>query len=642
MLSLYFLAFILRRYSENSELYIYPDRHISGQNFAENFCTEIHDTFYQCNISLGQLLYYEHYISPYYTTESLKADSYTYSKCCLSKWLQICLLLCGDVHPCPGPFSSKDYSFSKQRGLHFLHLNVRSLLPDIDEVRLLFRETNAVCVGITETWLDDTVFDSEIAIDNYSICRKDRNRHGGGVCLYIRSDIAFNINSDLYHQELEAVFIELLLPKSKPILFSVLYRPPSQNDFYDILESVLVNYEHFSERESIFLGDFNTNVACQSKCSLNSTLKYFCDLFSLKQLISEHTRIYSSTIIDLILVSDCHKISQSGVIDCNISDHQLIFCTRKITHNFIGKHNTVKLRSLKNYNKEAFQQHLVGIDWLNVLNCDNVFDAWKNFKSVFILALDIFAPVKDIRIKQRSEKWIDSNILQCIKERDKAFQLYKRNKNDENLNNFRTLRNKAQSLIHNAKKNYFNETLESNKSDSKTLWKCLKDLGLPSKGTKASSNICLKIDNELCFDKLKIAEKFNYFYTTVASKLVENLPSCISSFGTSFVYNFYSSKGVKLDNYSFSIVSEEKCFKYINSLSVNKAVGLDGIPSRFIRDAAPVIAHPFSHIINLSIIQGAVPEDLKSARVVPLFKKMIKQKLATTALFLFYVFYLKF
>jgi hypothetical protein len=34
-----------------------------------------------------------------------------------------------------------------------------------------------------------------------------------------------------------------------------------------------------------------------------------------------------------------------------------------------------------------------------------------------------------------------------------------------------------------------------------------------------------------------------------------------------------------------------------------------------------VIASPLSHIINLSIIQGVVPDDLKLARVVPLFKK---------------------
>ena len=39
------------------------------------------------------------------------------------------------------------------------------------------------------------------------------------------------------------------------------------------------------------------------------------------------------------------------------------------------------------------------------------------------------------------------------------------------------------------------------------------------------------------------------------------------------------------------------------------------------KDSASVIANPLSHIVNLSIIQGVVPDDLKTARVVPLFKK---------------------
>ena len=34
-----------------------------------------------------------------------------------------------------------------------------------------------------------------------------------------------------------------------------------------------------------------------------------------------------------------------------------------------------------------------------------------------------------------------------------------------------------------------------------------------------------------------------------------------------------------------------------------------------------IIVCPLSHVINLSLIQGIVPDDLKSARVVPLFKK---------------------
>ena len=42
------------------------------------------------------------------------------------------------------------------------------------------------------------------------------------------------------------------------------------------------------------------------------------------------------------------------------------------------------------------------------------------------------------------------------------------------------------------------------------------------------------------------------------------------------------------------------------------------------RDNASVIVCPLTHVINLSIIQGIVPGDLKSARFVLLFKKSDK------------------
>ena len=39
---------------------------------------------------------------------------------------------------------------------------------------------------------------------------------------------------------------------------------------------------------------------------------------------------------------------------------------------------------------------------------------------------------------------------------------------------------------------------------------------------------------------------------------------------------------------------------------------------------ASIIVSPLTHIINLSIIQGIVPDDVKITRVVPLFKKNYK------------------
>ena len=75
---------------------------------------------------------------------------------------------------------------------------------------------------------------------------------------------------------------------------------------------------------------------------------------------------------------------------------------------------------------------------------------------------------------------------------------------------------------------------------------------------------------------------------------------------------------------SFSLVSESNDLKYIDSLGINKATCLDGTPSRFVKDASPIIVSPLTNITNLSLIQGGVPDDLKSARVVPLFKKQGK------------------
>ena len=73
-----------------------------------------------------------------------------------------------------------------------------------------------------------------------------------------------------------------------------------------------------------------------------------------------------------------------------------------------------------------------------------------------------------------------------------------------------------------------------------------------------SSSIALKIDDKVSFDRRTIAEKFNSFYTTVASKLVQKLPKDLNQFGKQFVENFYRLKGVKPNDYSFFIVSETR------------------------------------------------------------------------------------
>ena len=68
-------------------------------------------------------------------------------------------------------------------------------------------------------------------------------------------------------------------------------------------------------------------------------------------------------------------------------------------------------------------------------------------------------------------------------------------------------------------------------------------------------------------------------------------------------------------------VTVDQVSSILNSISARKATGLDELPARFIKDGSSVIAKPLAHIVNLSITTGNIPDDLKAARVVPLYKK---------------------
>ena len=149
----------------------------------------------------------------------------------------------GDVHVHPGPnivtnhtaqpVISDEFQHFSKKGLHFIYLNIRSLLPKLDELILLATKTNAAVIGITESWLDDSVKDSEVEVCGYSILRHDRNRHGCGVCLYIRSDISFSPRIDLQTDNIETVLGgSPPACKTRLILTGSCYRPPRQSDFF--------------------------------------------------------------------------------------------------------------------------------------------------------------------------------------------------------------------------------------------------------------------------------------------------------------------------------------------------------------------------------------------------------------------------
>jgi len=61
--------------------------------------------------------------------------------------------------------------------------------------------------------------------------------------------------------------------------------------------------------------------------------------------------------------------------------------------------------------------------------------------------------------------------------------------------------------------------------------------------------------------------------------------------------------------------------KIVKSIKNTKSVGLDDISSRVLKLATDALPIPIASIINNSIKQNIFPEELKHAKVVPVYKK---------------------
>ena len=273
---------------------------------------------------------------------------------------------------------------------------------------------------------------------------------------------------------------------------------------------------------------------------------------------------------------------------------------------------------MKDYNPAVFLQNLQQIDWFQVINTEDMNLAWSKFVHLFNEVIDCVAPIKNVRLKKKFNHWFSGDVLHCIRKRDRAWINFRKTRSNVMFQEYKKLRNKTQRLITKAKKEFVRNTIDENQGCIKKLWKTLKDLGATSK-CNSESRIGLKNGDEIEFDGDFVSDKFNNFFCNIASELVEKLPS--TPFDIESLNRFYANKGAKANSFKFSTVSENEILKLLVKTCPTKATGSDNINARFVKDGATAIASPVTYLINLSLRLSDVPSALKTAKVIPLFKK---------------------
>ena len=509
-----------------------------------------------------------------------------------------------------------------KKGISFIGINARSLLPKMSEVRRVLERSSASIMAVSETWLDENIRDDEVDVQGYSIIRRDRDRHGGGTLLYVKDSIAFNRRKDLELEGTESVWAEILLPKTRGIFVSSIYRPPNDGRFLEKFEATLEKVD--AEKEVYILGDINIDFL-KKDSTLCRAYTNVLSAFNLKQLINIPTRITdtTATILDHIITNSSGKLYNFGVLDCSISDHLPIYCHRLQVRGESHVPIVKWVRSFKGYSAEILNRELRLVDWSGVYLGRNVDEAYESFVSILRGLIDRLAPMRQLRTRQRTGPWMSGIILAGIRRRDDLFRQFKRDRSNLVLyGEFCRVRNQVQRDVKQAKQDYFRGIVERCDGDNRKLWSSLKGAGFNSKA-KSGAKIVVNIDGEKCFDMGKVADGFNRFYANVARLLVDLLPRPLREFSPgSFIFcRFYREKGVRRDSFELTPVSGRFVMDQLVGLKAGKSTGLDDIAVRFLRDGAVLLADPLCHVINLSITSEVVPSMMKDARVTPVFKK---------------------
>ena len=157
---------------------------------------------------------------------------------------------------------------TQMENLSILHLNIRSINANFEKFKLCLEACkfsfNVIC--LSETWSSDKDFqnNSLFHIQGYQAIHYKRHvsKRGGGLLIYIKSDLVFKIRHDVNISDSNREFlsIEIVLKETKNFIITCSYKPPtgSMCEFYEHIEKIFNKAQ--SENKGLFiLGDFNLN-----------------------------------------------------------------------------------------------------------------------------------------------------------------------------------------------------------------------------------------------------------------------------------------------------------------------------------------------------------------------------------------------
>ena len=169
--------------------------------------------------------------------------------------------------------------------------NAKSIIVghfNINSVRNKFILTESIVKAfdlflISESKLDSTFPMNQFHIFDFKVFRRDRNRFGGGLILYINENIPCrSLKNHPTFSNLELIAIEIHQSKRRWLFISI-YKPPSQSDNeFTNRSSLIIDYYLPKYQNLILIRDFNLSTE-------NQHLDALIQAYNLNNLINKPT-----------------------------------------------------------------------------------------------------------------------------------------------------------------------------------------------------------------------------------------------------------------------------------------------------------------------------------------------------------------
>ena len=499
-------------------------------------------------------------------------------------------------------------------GCNIFFNNVRSVPKNFESLRTSTLDSilNKInFIGLCETRLDKDIEDI-YQIDNFCLFTNNNCRDKGGVAIFAKSSLNCKEVPNLSITEIymETIFIQYTFLGIKHIIGVIYRRPGTDNElFMTKIEEILDN-PLIKNNKCILMGDLNYDLLKMNKCRWISGYAnlLFSNNFTL--LTTRPTRIGSSsaTLIDHIWSNFSEHDLVSGILTTDHSDHFSPFICSARSNVQNTEPVIISYRNFNYTEKEGVQRSL-SAKINQVTDNENIDSHFKSISNILKESMDECFPLKTIKIKQKSaaKPWITDELKALIKQKNKLYSKYIKRPithGDE----YRALRNRVTHLTRDCKRQFYCSQLEDAKGDSKKTWKIISKLMNKPKREGIKE---LSIDGETITDNQLICENLNKYFANIGKSIEESCTDSDTHF-SEYLSDAHPS-------FELSPVTSDDVIKVVKGMKTSGA-GSDGINMRLIKEGVDVLAPSFVNLINKSFSDGVYPDELKIAKITPIFK----------------------